>query len=176
MSNVNSHVKPGDKAPEFTTLDDSGRRVSLADFKGKWVVLFFYPEADTPLCTDEACEFRDAMPQFRAAGAAVFGVSPDPVPALAAFHRAHRFGYPLLSDPGSTVSARYGVWGEKNMYGKFVVGMIRSTVLIAPDGRIARWWKRIRVKGHAARVAAEVAARSAPGRPAPRPRTPPRRV
>jgi len=148
-------LQTGEPAPDFALTDPAGRRVSLADFAGKDVILYFYPKDDTPGCTKEACGFRDAWDDLRALGAVVIGVSPD---AAASHQRfADKYGLPftLLSDPDRKVMEAYGAYGEKTMYGKKVTGVIRSTVWIGPDGRVRRHWARITdAEAHPGRVLA----------------------
>lgn len=145
-------LEPGTKAPAFRLQDDRGRTVALADLKGKPVVLYFYPKDDTPGCTKEACAFRDAERELEKLGAVVLGVSPDTVESHAKFRDKYSLNFPLLADPDHKVAEKYGAWREKNMYGKKSMGIQRSTYLIAPDGKIAKVWKRVKVDGHAEQV------------------------
>lgn len=138
----------GDAAPDITLPRDGGGTVSLSDFSGKAIVLYFYPKDDTPGCTTEALDFTAAQPDFAAAGAVVLGVSKDPVAKHDKFVAKREIAIPLLSDAEGDVCERYGVWGEKQMYGKTFMGIERSTFLIAPDGRIARIWRKVKVPGH----------------------------
>jgi peroxiredoxin Q/BCP len=149
----------GVKAPAFRLPRDGGDTVALADFSGKKLVLFFYPRADTPGCTKEAIEFTRLAGAFAEAGTAVLGVSADPVRAQEAFRDKHQLSIPLVSDEKHEMLDAYGVWGEKSMYGKTFQGILRTTVLIGKDGRIARMWRNVRVDGHADEVLA--AARAA---------------
>lgn len=126
----------GDLAPEFELLDDTGNPVKLADYRGRQVVLFFYPKADTPGCTTQACGFRDSFPVLETANATVIGLSPDEPKALAKWKKKEQLPYTLVSDPDHAVADAYGVWGEKSMYGNTYMGIIRSHVIIGPDGRI----------------------------------------
>jgi peroxiredoxin Q/BCP len=126
--------------------------VSLADFKGRKLVLFFYPRADTPGCTRESIEFSKLRAAFSKAGTDVLGISADPIEAQDAFKKKHKLSVPLLSDERKEMLKAYGAWGKKSMYGKSFMGIIRSTVLIGPDGRIARIWPKVRVDGHAEQV------------------------
>ena len=142
----------GDPAPDFSIPDHTGTPVSLADFAGRRVVLYFYPKAFTPGCTTESCDFRDRSDAFGDAGAAIVGISPDPVDLLARFHAEHELSFPLLSDPDHTVAAAYGAWGTRTNYGKEYEGLIRSTFLIGPDGIIEAAWRNVRAAGHAERV------------------------
>ena len=147
-----AQIELGKKAPNFTLLDQDEKKVSLSDFKGGWIVLYFYPKDDTPGCTTEACEFTDRIQDFNGMNAQVLGCSPDSPGKHRAFIAKHGLGVRLLSDPDHEVMERYGAWGEKNMYGKITVGVIRSTVIVDPDGRIAHRWKRAGAKGHAEKV------------------------
>lgn len=146
----------GDPAPAFVLPDETGAEVSLADFAGEHLVLYFYPKAFTPGCTTEACDFRDASGRFGAAGYAIAGVSPDPVARLARFREEHGLGFRLLSDEDHQVAAAYGAWGTKTNYGREYQGIIRSTFVIGPDGLIERVWRNVKAKGHADRVVAEL--------------------
>ena len=145
-------IEPGSKAPAFTLANHAGDRVSLDKLKGKWVVLYFYPRDDTPGCTVEACEFTAAIKQFEKLDATVFGVSPDSPASHTNFREKHNLKVQLLSDPEKTTLTAYGAWGMKNMYGRQVEGVIRSTVIIDPDGNIAHHWKTVRSEGHAKQV------------------------
>jgi peroxiredoxin Q/BCP len=145
-------VESGKKAPAFTLENQDGDRVSLDGFKGRWVVLYFYPQDDTPGCTTEACEFTAAFPDFAALDAAVIGVSPDTPESHRRFIAKHRLKVTLLSDPEHQVMERYGAWGEKQMYGRVTRGVIRSTVIIDPAGKIAHRWAAVQTRGHAGKV------------------------
>ncbi len=136
-------LEPGDPAPPFTLTDSTGRTVSLGDFAGRNVILYFYPKDDTPGCTKEACGFRDAWDELRELGAVVLGVSADDAASHSRFASKYRLPFTLLSDPGQTVMRAYGAYGEKTMYGRKVVGVIRSTVWIGPDGKVRRHWARV---------------------------------
>ncbi|MBE2200407.1 MAG: thioredoxin-dependent thiol peroxidase [Anaerolinea sp.] len=127
----------GDTAPDFTLISDTNTSVSLSDFRGQRVVLFFYPKADTPGCTTQACGFRDKFPVITATNAAVIGVSPDDPAALAKWKAKQSLPYTLLSDPDHQVAEAYGVWGEKKLYGKAYMGITRSHFIIDPDGKLA---------------------------------------
>lgn len=142
----------GQKAPNFQLPDQDGVEVSLAALRGRWVVLYFYPKDDTPGCTTEACEFTEGIEAFRELDAEVLGCSPDSPDDHRKFIAKHDLEVRLLSDPDHQVMEAYGAWGEKNMYGKVTVGVIRSTLIIDPDGRIAHHWKRAAAKGHAEKV------------------------
>ena len=147
-------VRPavGDLAPAFTLTDDTGTSRSLEDERGGWVVLFFYPKDFTPGCTTEVCEFRDHSADFEAAGATVWSVSVLDAASKAKFKAEHGLTYPLLADPDHAVAERYGVWVQKQNYGKTYFGIARTTFLIDPAGRIARVWPKVKVDGHAAQV------------------------
>jgi len=146
----------GAKAPAFNLPRDGGSSVSLADYAGKKLVLFFYPRADTPGCTREAIDFTRLSGAFADAGAAVLGVSADTVKAQESFRDKHELSVPLISDQQHEMLEAYGAWGEKSMYGRTFMGIIRTTVLIGADGRIARIWRHVRVDGHADEVLAAV--------------------
>lgn len=139
----------GARAPSFRLPRDGGEAVSLADFAGRKLVVFFYPRADTPGCTREAIDFTRLKGDFAAAGAAVLGVSADPVKAQEAFRNKHQLAVPLISDEKHEMLDAYGAWGEKSLYGRTFMGIIRTTVLIGADGRVARVWRNVRVDGHA---------------------------
>lgn len=142
----------GDKAPAFSLPRDGGGTVSLADFKGQKLVLYFYPKADTPGCTLESKAFSDLSAAFARFGTAVLGVSADPVTAQDKFKTKHRLTIPLGSDETHKMLTAYGVWGEKSLYGRKFMGITRATFLIGKDGRIARIWPRVKVEGHAEEV------------------------
>ena len=137
------------KAPAFRLPRDGGDSVSLTDFAGQKLVVFFYPRADTPGCTREAIDFTRLKNDFAAAGTAVLGVSADPVKAQEAFRNKHQLAVPLISDERHEMLEAYGAWGEKSLYGRRFMGIIRTTVLIGADGRVARIWRNVRVDGHA---------------------------
>ena len=145
-------LKEGDKAPNVTLQTDSGETFRLSDLKGKRVVLYFYPKADTPGCTTEACEFRDHMQAFARAGTAVLGISPDKPAAQAKFKQKYELPFTLLADEEKAAAKAYGVWKEKNMYGKKVMGIERTTFVIGPDGKIEKIWGKVKAKGHAEEV------------------------
>jgi peroxiredoxin Q/BCP len=152
-------LEPGDKAPAFNLSDAEGKNVSLQGFAGRHVVLYFYPRDDTPGCTKEACGFRDAWHDLRELGAVVLGVSGDDAESHRRFASKYRLPFTLLSDPDRSVMQSYGAYGEKTMYGKKVVGVIRSTVWIGPDGRIRRRWARVaNAAEHPAKVLAALRA------------------
>jgi peroxiredoxin Q/BCP len=144
----------GAKAPNFRLPRDGGESVSLADFKGKKLVLFFYPKADTPGCTTEARAFSALNDSFARIDTAVIGVSADPVRAQDAFKTKHKLTMPLVSDESHRMLEAYGVWGKKSMYGRTFMGITRTTFLIGPNGRIARIWSKVKVPGHADEVLA----------------------
>lgn len=145
-------LEPGDEAPAFTLLSDDGREVSLSDYAGRRVLVYFYPRANTPGCTTEACDFRDESAAFNDAGVDVVGVSPDKPEKLAKFREDHGLGFTLLSDPAKQMMAAWGAFGEKKNYGRIVQGVIRSTVLVGADGRVEKAWYNVRAKGHVGRV------------------------
>ena len=144
----------GSKAPPFKLPRDGGDTVSLSDFKGKKLVLFFYPKADTPGCTRESIEFSKLRAGFAKAGTEVLGISADPVKAQDAFKKKHKLTVGLLSDEQHEMLEAYGVWGKKSMYGRTFMGIVRTTVLIGADGKIARIWPKVKVDGHAKEVLA----------------------
>jgi len=150
-------LKEGDTAPDIRLQTDSGEEFRLSSLKGKRVVLYFYPKADTPGCTAEACEFRDGIKAFARKGVAVVGVSPDKPAAQAKFKQKYELPFTLLADQEKSAAEAYGVWREKNMYGKKVMGIVRSTFIIGPDGRIEKIYGNVKAKGHAAQVLAAVA-------------------
>ncbi|WP_022881605.1 thioredoxin-dependent thiol peroxidase [Gryllotalpicola ginsengisoli] len=141
-------LAPGDRAPGFTLPDKDGRPVSLSDFAGEDVIVYFYPAASTPACTTQACDFRDNLGELADAGYAVLGVSKDAPAALAAFAAAEHLDFPLLSDESLEVHRAYGVWGQKQLYGKTVVGVLRSTFVVRPDGTLAHALYNVKAKGH----------------------------
>lgn len=145
-------LSPGDMAPAFTLLDDTGAKVSLKDFRGTGVLLFAYPAAMTPGCTKEACDFRDELDVFRTAGYAIVGISPDKPEKLAKFKERDHLTYPLLSDPDKAVLTAYGAFGEKKLYGKVVTGVIRSTFVISPKGTIEHAFRNVKATGHVAKL------------------------
>jgi thioredoxin-dependent peroxiredoxin len=149
-----SALAEGAKAPSFQLPRDGGNVISLADFAGRKLVLFFYPRADTPGCTKEAIDFTRLMSAFADGGTAVVGVSGDPLKAQEAFRNKHQLRVPLASDEKHEMLQAYGAWGEKSMYGRTFQGILRTTVLIGADGRIVRVWRNVRVDGHADEVLA----------------------
>lgn len=152
----NTRLEVGDKAPEFTLTSDSEREVSLSDFAGRRVVIYFYPKANTPGCTTEACDFRDSMEQLNDQDIAVVGISPDKPDKLAKFRDDHGLNFPLLSDPDKEVLNAYGAYGEKNTYGKKTTGVIRSTFLVEPDGTIGLAKYNVKATGHVARILRDI--------------------
>jgi thioredoxin-dependent peroxiredoxin len=141
-----------DKAPQFSLPDQDGKNVSLKDFKGQTVILFFYPKADTPGCTIEACGFRDAYKKLQKAGAVILGISADTSAAQKKFEDKYELPYTLLADTDKTICNAYGVIKEKNMYGRKVMGIARTTFVIGPDGRIAHIFNNVKADGHAEEV------------------------
>ncbi len=142
----------GDAAPAFTLPASGGRTVSLAALKGKPFVLYFYPRADTPGCTKEACAFEEALPQLGKTGVTIIGVSKDSMKAIEKFAEKYNLTFPLASDPEAATIAAYGAWQEKSMYGKKYMGIERSTVLVDASGKIAHIWPKVKVTGHADEV------------------------
>ena len=142
----------GSNAPSFSLRSDTGDLINLGDFKGRKVVLYFYPKDDTSGCTVEACEFRDSWTAVKRTGAALLGVSPDGVESHQKFRRKHDLPFPLLADPDHSVAERYGAWGEKSMYGRKYQGILRTTFVIDEAGRIARVFEKVKPKGHAKEV------------------------
>ncbi|MFF2273318.1 thioredoxin-dependent thiol peroxidase [Agromyces sp. NPDC058136] len=149
---TDARLGQGDLAPDFTLDDQDGTPVTLSSLRGTKVVLYFYPEAMTPGCTTEACDFRDSLNSFKSAGIRVLGVSKDAVAKLKEFADRDRLNFTLLADADLAVQQRYGVWGEKSLYGKIVVGSIRSTFIIDEEGRIERAMYNVKATGHVARV------------------------
>ena len=145
-------LNPGDKAPDFSMPTDGAQTVTLSDFKGKSVVLFFYPKDDTPGCTKEAIGFSEKIDEFEAAGAVVIGVSKDTAAKHGKFRTKHDLKVILASDAEGDVCERYGVWKEKSMYGRTYWGIERTSFLIGPDGRIVKVWPKVKVAGHAEEV------------------------
>jgi thioredoxin-dependent peroxiredoxin len=137
-------LQPGDQAPEFALPDQSGTTVRLSDFRGRRVLVYFYPRADTPGCTTQSCSIRDHRQDLAGLDVDVLGVSPDRPEDQAAFDRKYSLGFPLLADPDHAVAEAWGVWGEKTAYGKTSMGIIRSSFLVGPDGRIERAWYRVK--------------------------------
>lgn len=151
-------IAVGDVPAEFTLDDQDGRPVAWSSLRGRPVVVFAYPKADTPGCTREACAFRDLRAEFEAAGVAVYGLSADPVKRQAAFRAKYELPYPLLADPEKRVLTAWGIWGEKKMYGKTVHGIVRTTVWFDGEGRVRHVWSPVKVDGHVDAVLAKVRA------------------
>ena len=146
-------IEEGKAAPAFTLPDQDGNKVALKDLKGKQVVVFFYPKDDTPGCTKEACGFRDNFAAFEAADVVLLGISPDAADSHQKFISKYDLPFTLLCDEKKTVMEKYGAWGEKNMYGKVSIGVIRSTVWIGEDGKVRKHWKRVsKAEQHPAKV------------------------
>ena len=142
-------VAEGDTAPDFSMPATGGRTVSLKDYEGKPFILYFYPKADTPGCTKEACAFQESLPNFSSAGLDVIGVSPDKMKPIEKFAEKYHLTFPLASDEGHVVADKFGVWVEKSMYGRKYMGMDRSTFLIGADGKVLKAWRKVSVTNHA---------------------------
>ena len=153
---TDKRLAPGDPAPEFTLLDADGKEVSLSSFRGQRVIVYFYPAAMTPGCTKEACDFRDSLADLNSAGITVLGISPDQPAKLAKFRDRDHLTFPLLSDPDHQVEKAYGAYGEKKLYGKTTVGVIRSTFVIDPSGVVSRAYYNVTATGHAKRLRDEL--------------------
>jgi peroxiredoxin Q/BCP len=151
-------LEPGDPAPDFTLSDADGNQVQLSSFRGQRVIVYFYPAAMTPGCTKEACDFRDSLAALGSSGVAVLGISPDAPAKLARFRDKEGLNFPLLSDPDRKVLEAYGAYGEKKLYGKTTVGVIRSTFVIDADGKVAKAMYGVKATGHVARLRAEIGA------------------
>jgi len=149
-------LAPGDEAPDFTLPDADGNKVSLSSFRGQRVIIYFYPAAMTPGCTKQACDFRDSLSSLAAAGLAVIGISPDGPAKLAKFRDKEGLNFPLLSDADRDVLSAYGAYGEKMMYGKTTVGVIRSTFVVGPDGKLEQAQYGVKATGHVARLRKEL--------------------
>jgi peroxiredoxin Q/BCP len=147
-----SQLQAGDRAPDFTGLDTDGNRVSLADFKGRTLVLYFYPQDNTPSCTSQACNLRDNLSALSARGIAVVGVSPDDAASHRKFTDKYGLNFPLIADTDHTLIQAYGVWGEKQMYGRKYMGLLRTTFVIGGDGIIRHVFHKPKVKEHAGEV------------------------
>jgi peroxiredoxin Q/BCP len=145
-------LEPGDEAPDFTLADADGEQVSLSSLRGQQVIVYFYPAAMTPGCTKEACDFRDSIQSLAAAGVTVLGISPDKPAKLAKFRDRDSLNFPLLSDPDHKVEEAYGAYGEKKLYGKTTVGVIRSTFVVDPAGKIAHAYYNVKATGHVERL------------------------
>jgi peroxiredoxin Q/BCP len=151
-------LAPGDPAPDFTLPDADGNQVSLSALRGKEVIIYFYPAAMTPGCTKQACDFRDSLADLNGAGITVLGISPDQPAKLAKFRDKEGLTFPLLSDPDHAVLEAYGAYGEKKLYGKTTVGVIRSTFVIDADGKIEQALYGVKATGHVARLRTEIGA------------------
>ncbi|MEV4488545.1 thioredoxin-dependent thiol peroxidase [Micromonospora coxensis] len=145
-------LSPGDPAPDFTLATDTGETLALADLRGRRVILYAYPAAMTPGCTKQACDFRDSLASLQAAGYEVVGISPDKPAKLAKFRECDAITFPLVADTDKAVLTAYGAYGEKQMYGKTVTGVIRSTFVIDPDGKIERAFYNVKATGHVAKL------------------------
>jgi peroxiredoxin Q/BCP len=150
-------LEVGQIAPEFSLHDQEGQTRSLADARGRWVIVYFYPKDDTPGCTKEACAFRDDLPRFEGLNAIVWGVSADDEKAHRKFAEKYDLNFPLLVDPDKAVLEAYGAWVEKSMYGKRYMGVQRITYLIDPEGKVAKAWPKVKPEEHAEEVAAALA-------------------
>jgi peroxiredoxin Q/BCP len=144
--------KPGDLAPDFELLSDADRPIKLSDFRGKHVVLYFYPKADTPGCTTEACGFRDDYSMYEEKGVVILGVSPDTVSTQSKFKAKHTLPFTLLADPEKKVSEAYGVWGLKKFMGREYMGVLRTTFLIDPEGKIVQVFEKVKPATHSAEI------------------------
>jgi len=145
-------MQVNDKAPDFSTTDENGKEVALKDFRGKTVVLYFYPKADTPGCTIEACEFRDTYRQIQKTGVILLGISKDTAASQKKFKDKFKLPFPLLADAEKKIAALFGVLKEKNMYGKKTIGIARTTFVIGPDGKIQHIFNNVKAQGHAEEV------------------------
>jgi peroxiredoxin Q/BCP len=151
-----ARLEPGDQAPDFALADDSGQTVKLSDLRGKKVIVYFYPAAMTPGCTTQACDFTASMTDIRASGYTVIGISPDKPERLAKFRAQGGLTFPLLADPAKQTLTAYGAYGEKQLYGKTVVGVIRSTFVIDENGKVERAMYGVRAKGHVSKLKKEL--------------------
>jgi peroxiredoxin Q/BCP len=149
-------LKEGDKAPDFTVVDNNGQKVTLKDFKGRNIVLYFFPKANTPGCTMETCEFRDHYQTVRRRGTVILGMSADSPKAQSSFATKYSISFPLLCDEGKEVLKTYGVWKEKSLYGRKFMGIERTTFIIDKAGKIKKIFPKVKVKGHAAEVLREL--------------------
>jgi peroxiredoxin Q/BCP len=145
-------IDPGKKAPSFALRDQENHAHKLSDYAGRPVVLYFYPKDDTPGCTAEACSFRDNLPRFKKSAAAVLGISILDEKSKAKFAAKYDLNFPLMADPDHEVADKYGVWQEKSRYGRTYMGIVRTTYLIGPDGKVVRRWDKVNVEGHADEV------------------------
>lgn len=151
-------LKEGDKAPDFKSIDQDGNEVKLADFKGKNLILYFYPKDDTPGCTKEACNFRDNYKMWQDKGYAILGVSPDGAEAHQKFIKKYELPFPLLADTEKTIMGAYGTWGEKNMYGNIKMGVLRTTFVIDGEGKITNIFKRPKTAEHTEQILKKIGA------------------
>ena len=155
---MTTRLEPGDTAPDFTLTADDGTTVSLGDYRGQKVIIYFYPKAATPGCTTEACDFRDSLAALQAGGYQVLGLSPDPVSALKKFSDDEELTFPLLADEDHAVAEAYGAWGEKKNYGRVTEGLIRSTVVVDEQGKVELGQYNVKATGHVARLRDKLAA------------------
>jgi len=153
---TDQRLAPGDMAPDFTLPDADGKEVTLSALRGQRVIVYFYPAAMTPGCTKQACDFRDSLSSLAAAGLTVLGISPDKPEKLAKFREKESLNFPLLSDPDHEVERAYGAYGEKKLYGKTTVGVIRSTFVVGPDGALEQAQYAVKATGHVARLRKEL--------------------
>ncbi|MCP4440423.1 MAG: thioredoxin-dependent thiol peroxidase [Aureispira sp.] len=151
-------LKEGDKAPDFKSIDQNGKEVSSADFKGKNLILYFYPKDDTPGCTKEACNFRDNYKMWQSKGYEILGVSPDDEASHQKFIKKYELPFPLLADTDKTIMTDYGTWGEKNMYGKIKMGVLRTTFVIDGEGKIVKIFKRPKTAEHTEQILGKIEA------------------
>jgi peroxiredoxin Q/BCP len=147
-----ARLSPGDVAPDFTLPDADGKDVTLSDYRGQKVIVYFYPAAMTPGCTTQACDFRDNLSSLKSAGYTVLGISPDKPEKLAKFRERDAVNFPLLADPAKATLEAYGAWGEKTMYGKTVTGVLRSTFVVDEDGRVEKAQYNVKATGHVAKL------------------------
>jgi peroxiredoxin Q/BCP len=150
------HLQPGDQAPTFDLPDADGNPVALADFRGRRVIIYFYPAAMTPGCTTQANDFRDSLPELDEAGVAVLGISPDPIERLAQFRDQQELTFPLLADVDKSVMNAYGAYGEKQLYGRTVIGVIRSTFVIDAEGKVEKAMYNVKATGHVKKLRTEL--------------------
>ena len=141
-------IEPGKAAPAFHLSDQAGNKHRLSQYKGRWVVLYFYPKDNTPGCTTQACGFRDSETELQKRGAVVLGISPDNEKSKAKFADKYGLNFPILADEGSAICSKYGVWQEKAMYGRTYMGVVRTTFVIAPNGKVAQRFDKVKVKNH----------------------------
>lgn len=153
---VPSLIEPGKAAPAFHLPDQDGNKHRLSEYKGQWVVLYFYPKDNTPGCTTQACGLRDVSTEMKKRGAVVLGISPDPEASKAKFAAKYSLNFPILADEGAKTCSKYGVWQEKSMYGRTYMGVARTTYLINPAGKVFKRFDKVKVKTHAEDVLAEL--------------------